>query len=71
VSNLSPAQYPYRSVQIVLRLYQSPAEILAGFDIDAPCCAYDGKYQTNFFITLFLIVIQATASGLILELSSL
>ncbi|PPR01075.1 hypothetical protein CVT24_000396 [Panaeolus cyanescens] len=36
-------QYPYRSVQIVLRLYQSPAEILAGFDIDAPCCAYDGQ----------------------------
>ncbi|KAH9483227.1 hypothetical protein JR316_0005331 [Psilocybe cubensis] len=31
------SQYPYRSVQIVLRLYQSPAEILAGFDIDAPC----------------------------------
>ncbi|KAJ3512423.1 hypothetical protein NLJ89_g3531 [Agrocybe chaxingu] len=37
------SQYPYRSVQIVLRLYQSPAEILAGFDIDAPCCAYDGN----------------------------
>ncbi|KAJ7181063.1 hypothetical protein C8R46DRAFT_844290, partial [Mycena filopes] len=35
------SQYPYRSVQIVLRLYSSPAEILAGFDIDAPCCAYD------------------------------
>lgn len=27
----------------MLRLYQSPAEILAGFDIDAPCCAYDGN----------------------------
>ncbi|KAJ7661416.1 ankyrin repeat protein [Mycena polygramma] len=37
------SQYPYRSVQIVLRLYSSPAEILAGFDIDAPCCAYDGN----------------------------
>jgi hypothetical protein len=36
------AQYPYRSVQIVLRLYSSPAEVLAGFDVDAPCCAYDG-----------------------------
>ncbi|CAK5281900.1 unnamed protein product [Mycena citricolor] len=36
------SQYPYRSVQIVLRLYSSPAEILAGFDIDAPCCLYDG-----------------------------
>lgn len=37
------AQYPYRSVQIVLRLYKSPAEVLAGFDVDAPSCAYDGK----------------------------
>src|SRR6266849_8440509 len=36
------AQYPYRSVQIVLRLYSSPAEILAGFDVDVACCAYDG-----------------------------
>ncbi|PPQ88912.1 hypothetical protein CVT25_009147 [Psilocybe cyanescens] len=37
------SQYPYRSVQIVLLLYQSPAETLSGFDIDAPCCAYDGN----------------------------
>ena len=37
------SQYPYRAVQIVLRLYQSPAEILAGFDVDAPCCAFDGQ----------------------------
>ncbi|KAG8952591.1 hypothetical protein FRC04_003952 [Tulasnella sp. 424] len=35
-------QYPYRPVQIVLRIYQSPAEILAGFDVDAACVAYDG-----------------------------
>ncbi|KAF7319941.1 Ankyrin repeat protein [Mycena kentingensis (nom. inval.)] len=37
------SQYPYRSVQIVLRLYSSPAEIMAGFDIDAPCCLYNGE----------------------------
>ncbi|KAJ7583431.1 ankyrin repeat protein [Mycena floridula] len=37
------SQYPYRSVQIVLRLYSSPAEILAGFDVDAPSCCYDGS----------------------------
>ncbi|KAF8260330.1 hypothetical protein EI94DRAFT_1780506 [Lactarius quietus] len=36
------SQYPYRNIQIVLRLYSSPAEVLAGFDVDAPCCAYDG-----------------------------
>ncbi|KAG9049851.1 hypothetical protein FS837_008901 [Tulasnella sp. UAMH 9824] len=35
-------QYPYRPVQIVLRIYQSPAEILAGFDVDAACVAFDG-----------------------------
>ncbi|KAH8111009.1 ankyrin repeat protein [Phellopilus nigrolimitatus] len=38
------SQYPYRSVQIVLRLYHSPAEVLAGFDVDAPCVAYDGTH---------------------------
>ncbi|KAF7300964.1 Ankyrin repeat protein [Mycena indigotica] len=37
------SQYPYRSVQIVLRLYSSPAEILAGFDIDAPCVLFNGS----------------------------
>lgn len=36
------AQYPYRTVQIVLRLYSSPAEVLAEFDVDVACCAYDG-----------------------------
>ncbi|KAH8995817.1 hypothetical protein EDB86DRAFT_1066941 [Lactarius hatsudake] len=36
------SQYPYRNIQIVLRLYSSPAEVLTGFDVDAPCCAYDG-----------------------------
>ncbi|KAG9040728.1 hypothetical protein FS837_000243, partial [Tulasnella sp. UAMH 9824] len=35
-------QYPYRPVQIVLRIYQSPAEILAGFDVDCACVAFDG-----------------------------
>lgn len=54
-----PAQYPYRSVQIVLRLYQSPAEILAGFDIDAPCCAYDGQrlpFPPSFFCLINFIL---------------
>ncbi|KAG8887776.1 hypothetical protein FRB98_009036 [Tulasnella sp. 332] len=37
-------QYPYRSVQIVLRLYHSPAEILAGFDVDSSCVAFDGQH---------------------------
>ncbi|KAG9049848.1 hypothetical protein FS837_008898 [Tulasnella sp. UAMH 9824] len=35
-------QYPHRPVQIVLRIYQSPAEILAGFDVDCACVAFDG-----------------------------
>ena len=36
------AQYTYRSIQVVLRLYSPPGEVLAGFDIDT-CCLYDGK----------------------------
>jgi hypothetical protein len=30
-------------IQIILRLYESPAEVLYGFDCDSYCCAYDGK----------------------------
>eukprot|EP01063_Lacrimia_lanifica_P029653 TRINITY_DN4571_c0_g1_i1.p1 TRINITY_DN4571_c0_g1~~TRINITY_DN4571_c0_g1_i1.p1 ORF type:complete len:1795 (+),score=613.03 TRINITY_DN4571_c0_g1_i1:74-5458(+) len=37
------SQYPYRHVQVVLRLYSSPYEVLAGFDVDACTFAYDGK----------------------------
>eukprot|EP00698_Gefionella_okellyi_P025514 TRINITY_DN9375_c0_g1_i8.p1 TRINITY_DN9375_c0_g1~~TRINITY_DN9375_c0_g1_i8.p1 ORF type:complete len:1171 (-),score=273.51 TRINITY_DN9375_c0_g1_i8:27-3338(-) len=35
--------FPYRHVQIILRLYQNMQEVIMGFDID--CCAvcYDGK----------------------------
>ena len=35
--------YPRRVVQVVLRLYKSTAEVLAGFDVDACCVAYDGN----------------------------
>jgi hypothetical protein len=37
------SQYPTRHIQIVLRIYKSPAEILTGFDVDCSCAAYDGK----------------------------
>ncbi|KAK0462230.1 hypothetical protein IW261DRAFT_1327273 [Armillaria novae-zelandiae] len=37
------SKYPFRVVQIVLRLYASIGEILAGFDVDAPCFAFDGQ----------------------------
>jgi BTB/POZ domain len=30
-------------VQIVLRLYDSPTEVLVGFDVDCCLCAYDGR----------------------------
>ena len=30
-------------IQIVLRLYDSPTEVLIGFDVDCCCCAYDGR----------------------------
>ncbi|KIH90357.1 ankyrin repeat protein [Sporothrix brasiliensis 5110] len=37
------SEYPTRHVQIVLRIYKSVSEILAGFDIDSSSAAYDGK----------------------------
>ncbi|RKP26202.1 hypothetical protein SYNPS1DRAFT_8157, partial [Syncephalis pseudoplumigaleata] len=37
------SQYPYRHIQIVLRLYRSPAEILMGFDVDCCSVGYDGS----------------------------
>jgi hypothetical protein len=37
------SEYPYRHIQIILRLYKSPAEILMGFDVDACSVGYDGK----------------------------
>ena len=36
-------EYPYRHVQIVLRMYTTPAETLVGFDVDSCAVAYDGK----------------------------
>ncbi|CAB9498535.1 SH3KBP1-binding protein 1 [Seminavis robusta] len=30
-------------VQIVLRIYDSPTEVLIGFDVDCCCCCYDGR----------------------------
>lgn len=37
------SQFPYRHIQIILRLYSSPAEILMGFDVDACSVGFDGK----------------------------
>lgn len=36
------SKYPYRHIQIVLRLYKSPAEILMGFDVDSCAVGFDG-----------------------------
>jgi len=32
-----------QKVQIILRIYDSPAEVLLGFDVDCCCCAFDGR----------------------------
>ncbi|CAG8440942.1 1066_t:CDS:10 [Ambispora gerdemannii] len=37
------SQYPYRHIQIVLRSYQSPSEVLTGFDVDCCSVGFDGK----------------------------
>eukprot|EP01118_Nematostelium_gracile_P012221 TRINITY_DN4433_c0_g2_i4.p1 TRINITY_DN4433_c0_g2~~TRINITY_DN4433_c0_g2_i4.p1 ORF type:complete len:598 (+),score=159.56 TRINITY_DN4433_c0_g2_i4:17-1810(+) len=36
------SQFPYRHIQVILRLYKSPAEILMGFDVDACSVGFDG-----------------------------
>lgn len=36
------SQYPFRHVQIIARLYKSPAEVLMGFDVDSCSVGYDG-----------------------------
>ncbi|KAF0979228.1 hypothetical protein FDP41_001571 [Naegleria fowleri] len=35
--------YRIRPIQVVLRIYKSPAEVLLGFDIDCACVGFDGK----------------------------
>ncbi|RYP42706.1 hypothetical protein DL767_000075 [Monosporascus sp. MG133] len=41
ITFISP-KWPYRHVQIILRLYKSISEILTGFDVDCACVAFDG-----------------------------
>eukprot|EP00698_Gefionella_okellyi_P010831 TRINITY_DN2842_c0_g1_i1.p1 TRINITY_DN2842_c0_g1~~TRINITY_DN2842_c0_g1_i1.p1 ORF type:complete len:1539 (-),score=330.01 TRINITY_DN2842_c0_g1_i1:264-4880(-) len=36
------AAFPFRHIQVILRRYSSPAEILMGFDLDACAVGYDG-----------------------------
>ncbi|KAF8194925.1 hypothetical protein BJ912DRAFT_923825 [Pholiota molesta] len=36
-------QYPCRHIQIILRLYQSPTEILIGFDVDSSSVCFDDR----------------------------
>ncbi|RYO99636.1 hypothetical protein DL766_009363 [Monosporascus sp. MC13-8B] len=42
ITFISP-KWPYRHVQIILRLYKSISEILTGFDVDCACVAFDGR----------------------------
>ncbi|KAF9224651.1 hypothetical protein BS17DRAFT_816863 [Gyrodon lividus] len=42
ITFISP-RWPYRHVQIILRLYKSISEILTGFDVDCACVAFDGR----------------------------
>ncbi|QKF93504.1 ankyrin repeat domain-containing protein [Fadolivirus algeromassiliense] len=37
------SQYPYRHIQIVLRLFKSPAEVLHSFDVDSCSVGFDGR----------------------------
>ncbi|KAI1643377.1 uncharacterized protein F4817DRAFT_350105 [Daldinia loculata] len=47
ITFISP-RYPFRHVQVILRLYKSISEILTGFDVDCACVAFDGtQVYTN------------------------
>ncbi|OTB19331.1 hypothetical protein K445DRAFT_193479 [Daldinia sp. EC12] len=47
ITFISP-RYPFRHVQIILRLYRSISEILTGFDVDCACVAFNGtQVYTN------------------------
>ena len=35
--------YPVRNVQVIVRVYKSPAEVLLGFDVDSCAVGYDGR----------------------------
>jgi ankyrin repeat protein len=37
------SQYPYRHIQIVIRLFKSPAEVLHSFDVDSCSVGFDGR----------------------------
>ena len=39
--------HPFRHVQIVLRMYQSPSEVLVGFDVDSCTVGYNGRAWAN------------------------
>ncbi|KAJ3445881.1 putative reductase [Anaeramoeba flamelloides] len=43
ISLTTPEQFPTRKIQVILRLYRSPAEILLGFDVDSCAVGYDGQ----------------------------
>jgi len=53
------SQYPFRHVQIVLRLYNSPSEVLMGFDVDSCAVGYDGEKVLVCPRTAMAIVTQS------------
>jgi hypothetical protein len=46
------SQFPYRHVQVVLRVYQSPAEILAGFDVVSGTVERGGFIRRRAFVLM-------------------
>jgi hypothetical protein len=49
-------------IQIVLRLYDSPTEVLFGFDVDCCCCAFDGR---NVWLTKRCISALRTGTNIL------
>jgi len=66
------SQYPYRHVQIVLRMYRSPAEILHSFDVDSCSVGYDGTkvwctHRAHYAITNRRNIVDLTRRSIAYE----
>ena len=49
------SEFPYRKIQIVLRLYKTLAEVLHGFDVDACSVGFDG-HTVRHIISIMSVI---------------
>ncbi len=62
------SQYPFRHIQIVTRLYNSPAEILMGFDVDS--CAVRLSAFDPLPVEHFFVVVSIWSHSVLMSMSA-